>query len=114
MWTSQENLEEDSGGGSKRSVQKTERSIKTGSEQDQMQEFHGCPMLQKELQELSQVSLTSRTINDNCSLQLVDCGPPTTRMKREKGRRRPERRKDFVLKMKVYACFFSRTEHYSL
>jgi hypothetical protein len=33
-----------------------ERSKKIGYQQDQMEEFHGCPMLQKEPQELSQVS----------------------------------------------------------
>jgi hypothetical protein len=39
-------------GGSQRSRQNMEQSIKTGSQQDQMEEFHGCPMLHKELQEL--------------------------------------------------------------
>jgi hypothetical protein len=29
-----------------------ERSKKTGNQKDQIEEFHGCPMLQTELQEL--------------------------------------------------------------
>jgi hypothetical protein len=54
MWSSQENLEEDSGGERQRSRQHIERSKKTGSQQDQMEEFHGCPMLQKELREMNE------------------------------------------------------------
>jgi hypothetical protein len=42
-------------GGSYRSRQNMERSKKPGNQQDQMEEFHGCPMLQKVLQEISQV-----------------------------------------------------------
>jgi hypothetical protein len=37
-------------GRSQRSRQNMEQSKKTGRQQDQMEEFHGCPMLQKELQ----------------------------------------------------------------
>jgi hypothetical protein len=40
------------GGRSQRNRKNMERSKKTDSQQDQMEEFHGCPMLQKELQEL--------------------------------------------------------------
>jgi hypothetical protein len=35
-----------------------ERSKKTGNQEDKMEELHGCPMLQKELQALSQVRTT--------------------------------------------------------
>jgi hypothetical protein len=41
------------GGRSQRSRQNMEGSKKTGSQQDQMEEFHRCPMHQKELQELN-------------------------------------------------------------
>jgi hypothetical protein len=46
------NLEENSGGRSQRSWKNMERSEKTDSQHHQMEEFHDCPMLQKELHEL--------------------------------------------------------------
>jgi hypothetical protein len=35
---------------------------KTGNQQDQMEEFHRCPMLQKELQELRKWSLLCKRL----------------------------------------------------
>jgi hypothetical protein len=37
-----------------------ERSKTTGNQQDQMEEFLGCPMLHKEQQELNQVQLVEK------------------------------------------------------
>jgi hypothetical protein len=44
MWWSQGNLGEEA-----REAGKTWNKVKTGSQQDQKEEFHGCLMLQKEL-----------------------------------------------------------------
>jgi hypothetical protein len=42
------------GGRSQRTRQNMEPSTKTGSQQDQKEEFQGCLMLQKELRELNE------------------------------------------------------------
>jgi hypothetical protein len=50
-----------------------ERSKKPGNQQDHMEEFHGCPMLQKEIQELRR--RRGRRSEISCSKELFSYAP---------------------------------------